>query len=131
MGLTTWKNAPAGPVRRGDVTVAKNYLSAEELSALNRIVTMYLDYAELQARQRRQMHMADWVARLDAFLQFNEQNVLTHAGKVSAELAKEHAEAQFDRYEANRRAFEAQNPTSDFDRFLAETKRLPPPPPSE
>jgi hypothetical protein len=132
MGLTTWRNAPAGLVRRADVAVAKNYLSAEELSALNRIVTMYLDYADLQARQRREMRMADWVARLDAFLQFNEQNILTHAGKVSAEMAREHAEGQFARYEADRRAFEVQNPTSDFDRFLAETRRLPPPPaPSE
>jgi hypothetical protein len=129
MGLTTWKNAPGGPVRRADVTVAKNYLTAEELSALNRIVTMYLDYAELQAQSRREMRMADWVVRLDAFLQFNEQNILTHAGKVTAEMAKEHARAEFETYEQNRRAFEAANPTSDFDRFLAETKRLPPPPP--
>lgn len=132
MGLTTWKNAPAGPVRRGDATIAKNYLSADELSALNRIVTMYLDYAELQARSRREMRMTDWIARLDAFLQFNEQNILTHAGKVSHEMAEDHARREFEKYESDRRAFEAQNPTSDFDRFLEETKRLaPPPPPAE
>jgi hypothetical protein len=75
MGLTTWKNAPRGPVRKADVSVANNYLSQPEIAELNRVVTMYLDVAE--------DHMAEWVQRLDAFLQFNERNVLTHAGTVS------------------------------------------------
>jgi len=83
MGLTTWKTAPTGVIRKSDVTVAKNYLSEPELTALDRIVVMYLDYAEDQARRRRPMTMADWVAKLDAFLQFNERDILTHAGKVT------------------------------------------------
>ncbi len=124
MGLTTWKNAPKGPVRKTDVTVAKNYLSQEELSALNRIVTMYLDYAELQAQNQRPMHMGDWVKKLDAFLQFNERNILTHAGKVSHELAVERAESQFDQYEAAQRRLAADQPTSDFDKAVEHVRRL-------
>jgi hypothetical protein len=124
MGLTTWKNAPYGPVRKADVTVAKNYLNEEELRELNRIVTMYLDFAEDQARRRKPMHMAEWVERLDAFLQFNERNVLKHAGAVSHELAGQHAHAAFEKHEAERRRLEAERPTSDFDRALEEVKRL-------
>jgi hypothetical protein len=118
MGLTTWKNAPSGKIRQADVTVAKNYLDADELRELNRIVTMYLDYAEDQARKRRPMHMADWIARLDSFLQFNERNVLDHAGKVSHELAVARAESEFDHYQTARRRIESETP-SDFDRMVA------------
>ena len=114
-------------MRRADVAVAKNYLNREELSALNRIVTMYLDYAELQAANRKTMRMVDWIARLDAFLEFNDQNILHHAGKVTHEMAEQHAHEQFGRYETARRAFEATNPFSDFDQFLAQAKRLDPP----
>ena len=124
MGLTTWKNAPHGPIRKADVTVAKNYLTEEEIRELNRIVSMYLDYAEDQARGHRPMHMADWVAKLDAFLQFNERDILTHAGKVSHQLAEEHAHAQFELYEAQRRRLEAAQPTSDFDQAVQQVKRL-------
>jgi hypothetical protein len=124
MGLTTWKRSPQGRVRKADVAVAKNYLSEEELSQLNLIVGMYLDYAELQARNRRPMHMADWVKRLDGFLKFNERNILTHAGKVSHELALNHAEREFEKYEAERRRLEAEQPTSDFDKAVEEVKRL-------
>lgn len=124
MGLTTWKNAPGGPIRKGDVGIAKNYLNAEEIGALNRIVTMYLDYAEDQARKQKPMHMADWAKKLDAFLQFNERDILTHSGKVSMELAQEHARQEFGRHDEARRLREASEPTSDFDRFLDETKRL-------
>jgi len=124
MGLTTWKNAPRGPVRKTDVTVAKNYLSEEEIRELNRIVTMYLDYAEDQARRHRPMHMADWIKKLDAFLEFNERNILTHSGKVSHELAQEHAHAEFDRYEEQRRKLEAAQPASDFDKAVEDVKRL-------
>ena len=135
MGLTTWKNAPHGLVRKADVTIAKNYLSEQEVSELNRVVSMYLDYAEDQARHKRAMHMTDWVAKLDAFLRFNERNILTHAGKVSHELAKEHAHAEFLKYDKHRRALESQHSTSDFDRLVDESKQvqaeLPPPEPNK
>lgn len=124
MGLTTWKNAPAGPVRKADVTVAKNYLSRDELDQLNRIVSMYLDFAEDQARRKKPMHMVDWVGKLDAFLQFNERNILTHAGTVSHQLAEEHAHAEFARYDEQRRHLEAAQPASDFDAAVDEVKRL-------
>ncbi len=124
MGLTTWKNAPAGPIRKHDVAVAKNYLSAEEIDALNRVVTMYLDYAEDQARRKSPMHMADWVKKLDAFLQFNERNILTHAGKVSKAIAEEHAHREFAKHEEARRLREATEPVSDFDRVVEDVKRL-------
>ncbi len=129
MGLTTWKHAPAGPVRKADVTIAKNYLREEEINELNRIVTMYLDYAEDQARRKQQMHMADWVARLDAFLEFNERNILDHAGTISRELAKQHAEREFARFEAERRRLESARPTSDFDKVVEEARRLEQPAP--
>jgi hypothetical protein len=123
MGLTTWKNAPKGPIRKADVTVAKNYLSQEEIIELNRVVTMYLDYAEDQARRHKPMHMRDWVTKLDAFLQFNERNILTHAGKVSKALADDHAHEQFARIDAARRRLADQTP-SDFDKAVDEVKRL-------
>jgi hypothetical protein len=124
MGLTTWKNAPHGPIRKADVTVAKNYLSQPEITELNRVVTMYLDFAEDQARRKKPMHMAEWVHRLDAFLQFNERNILTHAGAVSHQLAEEHAHAQFEQYDAERRRVEAEQPSGDFDRAVEEIKQL-------
>ncbi len=107
MGLATWKNAPDGPIRRADVAVAKNYLREDELGELNRIVTMYLDYAEDQARRHQVMHMADWVGRLDNFLRFNERDVLGDAGSVSRELADSHAGAQFDAWRERQRELEA------------------------
>ncbi len=95
MGLTTWKNAPHGKIAKSDVAVAKNYLIEREVTELERIVSMYLDYAENQAARQIPMRMADWVAKLDAFLKFNEYEVLTNAGSVSAEVAKRLAEEQF------------------------------------
>jgi hypothetical protein len=124
MGLTTWKNAPHGAIRRGDVSVAKNYLSEEEIRELNRVVTMYLDFAEDRALRKEPVHMAEWVERLDAFLQFNERNILTHAGSVSRELAERHAHAEFEKHEAERRRLDAAQPTSDFDNAVEEVKRL-------
>ena len=124
MGLTTWKNAPHGLIRKADVTVAKNYLSQPELAELNRVVTMYLDFAEDQARRKKPMHMAEWVQRIDAFLQFNERDVLADAGAVSHQVAEEHAHAQFEQYDAGRRQLEAAQPSSDFDRAVEEVKRL-------
>ncbi len=121
MGLTTWKNAPHGPIRKADVTVAKNYLGAEEITALNRVVSMYLDYAEDQAKRAHPMHMAEWAQKLDAFLRFNERNILTHAGNISHELAEEHAHRQFDIHGQKRLAEPA--PPSDFDKLLEQTKK--------
>jgi len=117
IGLTSWKNAPAGPIRQADAIVAKNYLTQHELADLNRIVTMYLDYAEDQAHRHSPMHMADWAHRLDAFLQFNERDILTDAGKVSQELARRTAIAAFEQHNATRRQLEAQQ-DSDFDRAI-------------
>ena len=112
MGLKTWKNAPHGRILKSDVTVAKNYLEEDEIKALERIVGMYLDYAENQASRQIPMRMADWIAKLDAFLQFNEFDVLTNAGKVSHEVAKELAEQQYESFRTVQdRTFE-----SDFER---------------
>jgi hypothetical protein len=105
MGLSTWKGAK---VRKADVTVAKNYLHEEEVQELNRIVTMYLDYAEEQARRRRTLYMRDWRDKLDAFLQFNERDVLQNAGKVSAEIAQKLALDEFDKFDRARVLAEAE-----------------------
>jgi hypothetical protein len=123
MGLTSWKGER---VRKSDVGVAKNYLMQDELAALNRIVTMYLDYAEDQARQRKAMHMADWIKKLDGFLAFNDRNILTHAGKISSELAEQQALKEFEKYEATQRQLEATSPSSDFDKSIEamDLKRL-------
>ena len=117
MGLTTWKNAPHGKIQRSDVAVAKNYLIEQEIKDLERIVSMYLDYAENQALRQIPMKMADWVTRLDAFLKFNEYEVLTNAGSIAAEVAKRLAEEQYETFRVRQdRAFE-----SDFDK---EVKRI-------
>lgn len=117
MGLTTWKNAPQGKILKSDVSVAKNYLNEPEIKELERIVSMYLDYAANQAARQIPMRMADWVERLDAFLKFNEYEVLTNAGKVSAEVAKRLAEEQY----AVFRVRQDQEFESDFER---EVKRI-------
>jgi len=111
MGLTTWKNAPIGKIRKPDVSIAKNYLNEDELNNLNRIVSMYLDYAELQANNRKTMLMKDWIQKLDAFLQFNEQEILTNTGKITAEIAKAFAEHEYEKY----RVIQEKNYISDFD----------------
>jgi len=122
MGLKTWKNAPHGRILKSDVTVAKNYLEEDEIKSLERIVGMYLDYAENQASRQIPMRMADWVEKLDAFLKFNEYDVLASAGKVSHEVARELAEIHYERFNALQdRSFE-----SDFERAsmkLLEKKR--------
>jgi hypothetical protein len=104
MGLTAWKGAK---VRRTDVTVAKNYLNAEEIAELNRIVSMYLDYAEDQAKRRKLLYMRDWREKLDAFLQFNEREILTNAGRVSREVADRLALGEFEKFETRRLTHEA------------------------
>lgn len=117
MGLTTWKNAPSGKILKTDVATAKNYLIETEIKELERIVTMYLDYAIDRATRQVPMKMADWVERLDAFLQFNERDVLTHPGKVTAAVAKRLAEAEYEQFRVKQdQAFE-----SDFER---EVKRI-------
>ena len=98
MGLTSWKNSPREDIRKKDVFVAKNYLDKEELDNLNRIVSMYLDYAEMQAKNKKIMYMDDWVKKLDAFLKFNEKEILTNSGKITNEIAKEFAESEFEKY---------------------------------
>ena len=121
MGLTTWKNAPQGAVRKADVSIAKNYLNKEELEQLNLIVSAYLDFAELQARGHKPMHMRDWTAKLDSFLRLSDREILLGAGKISHALAEEHAHAQFAIFEEHRRLEAA---TSDFDRTVEEVKKL-------
>ena len=101
MGLTTWKS---GSVQKADVKVAKNYLNEQEVSELNRIVTMWLDYAEDQARRRKEVFLKDWAEKLDAFVKFNERDVLEGAGKMSKKQADAHAEAQYEEFAARRRA---------------------------
>ena len=118
MGLTTWKNAPKGRIRKSDVTVAKNYLNETEMRNLNEIVTMYLDYATRQARRRIPMTMADWASKLDAFLQFNDAEILQDKGKVTAAIAKAFAESEFEQY----RIIQDQLYQSDFDRLIASTE---------
>ena len=117
MGLTTWKNAPKGTIRKTDVSIAKNYLNEKELDGLNRIVTMYLDYAEVQAQKGVVMYMKDWVGKLDAFLQFNEKEVLQDSGKISHEVAVALAESEYEKY----RVIQDRVLESDFDR---EVKKL-------
>ncbi len=111
MGLTTWKNAPHGRIRKTDVAIAKNYLNEEELSGLNRIVSMYLDFAELQANNRKIMVMKDWIAKLDTFLQFTEKEILNNSGKVTSEIAKSIAENEFEKFSI----LQDQQIESDFD----------------
>ena len=120
MGLTTWKNAPKGSLRKTDIGIAKNYLNEKELDGLNRIVTMYLDYAEGQAMRGVVMYMKDWIAKLDAFLQFNEEAILKHQGKVSHQIAFALAESEFEKY----RIVKDKLLESDFDKAV---KKLSPP----
>ena len=117
MGLTSWKNAPEGKVLKSDVGVAKNYLTADELRELERIVGMYLDYAENQAARQRPMRMAEWAQKLDAFLHFNEYEVLADAGRVSHEVARQLAETEYEAF----RVVQDRDYIGDFER---EARRL-------
>lgn len=125
MGLTTWKHGPNGRILRTDVSVAKNYLNEEELSNLNLIVNQYLDFAEFQARQRKPMMMEDWLQKLDGFLKLNDRDILTNAGLVSADTAKDKAEAEFEKFEEMRRLKESSEPVSDFDVMVEKIQALP------
>lgn len=117
MGLSTWKNAPAGRVAKADVTIAKNYLAEKEIKELERVVSMYLDFAELQATRRIGMRMKDWIQKLDSFLQFNEYEILTNPGTISHEVAKGLAEGEYEKF----RVIRDRDTVSDFER---EVKRL-------
>jgi hypothetical protein len=117
MGLTTWKDGPEGKILKGDASIAKNYLELNEMQSLDRIVTMYLDYAELQAERRMPMTMEDWANRLNAFLQFNEMEILQGAGKVTAAIARTFAESEYEKYRVRQdRLYQ-----SDFDRLILES----------
>lgn len=122
MGLATWKNAPKGKIHKSDVFIAKNYLEEleeNEIKGLERIVSMYLDYAENQAARQIPMKMTDWIKKLDAFLQFNEYDILNNAGRVSHEIAKALAEQEYEKFRVEQdRSFE-----SDFDREVKKLQR--------
>lgn len=118
MGLTTWENAPKGKIVKADVSVAKNYLSKDELDDLNEIVEMYLDYAHRQAKRHIPMTMADWAAKLDVFLKLNDAEILQDKGKVSAAVAKAFAESEFEQY----RIIQDRLYQSDFDRLLLQSE---------
>lgn len=118
MGLTTWKNSPKGKILKSDVLTAKNYLSEKEIGELNRVVTMYLDYAENQAVRQIPMKMNDWIEKLDAFLQFNDYSVLKNAGSISAEVAKKLANNQYEKF----RIKQDSEYESDFDREIKRIK---------
>ena len=117
MGLSTWKNAPNGDIRKPNVSIAKNYLSQDEIKSLNEIVTMYLDYAERQAKRGQVMYMKDWVQKLNAFLQFNEEDVLQDKGKVTHEIAKAFAKNEFEKFRMIRDA----TYKSDLDKLMEAT----------
>jgi hypothetical protein len=118
MGLTSWKNSPDGKINKADVTVAKNYLNKEEIDELNRIVVMYLDYAENQAKRQVPMSMEHWAGKLDAFLQFNEYKVLDNAGKISHAIAQDLAEKEYDKFRVTQDA----KFVSDFDKAVEKLK---------
>ena len=123
MGLTTWKAAPDGKIMKSDVSVAKNYLTEDELQSLSRIVSAYLDLAEDRARRHIPMTMEDWAERLDIFLTADDRAILTDAGSITAEIAKAHAESEFEKFRiVQDRLYE-----SDYDRFLALEAELEPP----
>lgn len=120
MGLTTWESAPNGKIVKADVSIAKNYLNDEEMEYLQRIVAMYLDYAEFQAQRKIPMSMEDWAKRLDGFLEFNGNELLTGPGKISAEQAKLHAETEWEKF----RIVQDKLYRSDFDNFLELQEKL-------
>jgi hypothetical protein len=120
MGLTSWKGYKVG---RTDVAVAKNYLSIEEIGELNRIVVMYLDYAEDQARRRKPLYMRDWRDKIDAFLKFNERAILEDAGKVSMEVAKALALEEYEKFNRRRLVEEAAKEEEEFEKIARQLER--------
>ena len=120
MGLSSWEGSPNSKIRKSDVSIAKNYLSKDELHSLELIVSGYLDFAEMQANRNIPMTMEDWAKHLDRILMANEQEILTNAGKISMEVAKEHAETEWEKY----RIIQDRIYQSDFDLFLEDVKKL-------
>ena len=120
MGLTSWEGSPDAKIRKSDVSIAKNYLSKDEIHSLELIVSGYLDFAEMQANRNIPMTMEDWAKHLDRILIANEQEILTNAGKISMEVAKEHAETEWEKY----RIIQDRIYQSDFDLFLEDVKKL-------
>lgn len=116
MGLTTWQDAPDGKIKKSDVSIAKNYLTEDELGQLNRMVTSYLDFAENMAQRHIPLTMQDWETRLNRFIEMFEYGLLKDAGRVSAEIARLHAETEFEKY----RVIQDREFLSDYDRFLLE-----------
>ena len=119
MGLTTWASAPDGKIAKSDVSVAKNYLSEEEMRSLERIVSAYLDLAEDRAERHIPMTMEDWSKRLDLFLMADDREILQDAGKITAEIAKEKAETEFEKY----RVVQDRLFMSDFDKYILELEK--------
>lgn len=119
MRLTTWADAPDGKIKKSDVTIAKNYLSENELHQLNRMVTAYLDFAENMTLRRIPLTMEDWEKRLNSFIEMFDYGILQDAGKVSAEIAKLHAETKFEKY----RIIQDRLFMSDYDRYLLELEK--------
>ncbi len=119
MGLTSWKNSPDGKILKTDVSIAKNYLNKEELESLGRIVSAYLDLAEERAKRKIPMTMEDWAKRLDMFLEFDDREILQNTGKITAEIAKQHAESEFEKY----RIVQDQIFQSDFDKLMKKTSK--------
>lgn len=120
MGLTNWKHSPEGPIYKYDVDIAKNYMNAKELKDLNRIVSMYLDYAEMQAENHNAMTMKDWIEKLNVFLEFNGKEILHGAGKISSKVAKALAYEEYDKY----RIKQDKKYISDFDNFINQVKQI-------
>lgn len=120
MGLTTWNNAPDGKILKSDILVAKNYLDEDELSELNNIVNMYLDYAENQARRHKLMSMEDWAIKLDKFLEFNEYELLENKGKISKNKADNKANSEYEQF----RIIQDREYVSDFDKIIEDVKKL-------
>ena len=123
MGLKTTR--PGGIIRKEDVSIAKNYLDAGELGVLNRIVTVYLEFAELQALRRKVMTMREWITKLDEFLKLSDHELLDHAGKISAEQARAKAELEYDRYRALQDA-QPRPVDADFEKAVAKLNPFPP-----
>jgi hypothetical protein len=115
MGLTTWKNSPQGKILKSDVTIAKNYLNQEDVSKLNRLVNMFIDFAELRALNQQIMTMKDWLKQIEKFLNFTDQQILRHAGQISHSMALAKAEEEYEKYRVQR----DKEYLSDFDRELA------------
>lgn len=116
MGLTTWKNSPHGKILKSDIVVAKNHLNQEEVSKLDRLVNMFIDFAELRALNRQIMAMKDWLNQVEKFLSYTDQQILRHAGQISHEMALVKASDEYEKY----RAQQNREYLSDFDRVLLE-----------